>query len=161
MLKLSIVFLLLSISSAYSTVTKQQLVSFADKYMQAHNLSTLKKDNIFSSYKRIDSSDSFTIEAYRGPENFKQVAIWCDQCSRVISFTDQKILACNDFIKKFYAHLGQDQNRNFEKDLRNSQMDKNIYIKPDEKFKLRLTSGRLKCDDQGPGTRIRIDFFSK
>lgn len=145
--------------TAYSAVTKDQLLTFFNKNMNTNNLKTMEQDRLFSASKN-QADVSHTIEAYGGPEKFKQVAAWCDQCKGE-SFTGEQIQTCNANLMAIYSHLTQDSKRSFEEDLKGTHLDKQTFLKGSPRFKLRLSSGRLKCDSQGSGRRLRIDFFSK
>jgi hypothetical protein len=140
-------------------VSKDRLQSFFTKSMEGNNLRTFQRDKVLTAQKQ-SSGVLFVIEAYGGPDKFKQVALWCDQCSGV-AFTKEQIQICDNNLQSFYSHVTQDSKRSFATDLRRAKLDKNIYLSGTAEYKVRLTSGRVKCDSHGPGTRLRIDLFSK
>jgi hypothetical protein len=145
---------------SYGAVSQKQLQSYFEKNMEGSNVKTLKRDKIFHAYKLMADKFHFVIDAHPGPEKFKQIVIQCDQCTGS-AFTDNQLASCNEHIKSFYSVFGKQTDRDFLGDLKRADKRKHIKLSPDSAFKIRLSSGDLKCDSQGPGTRIRIDFFTK
>jgi ribosomal protein S14 len=145
-------------TTASAAITKDQLASYASKIKAEHNLATLERDKSFAASKNETSGLRLLILGFPGPTAYSQVAANCDQCGSE-SFSSEQLRLCNETIRSLSAHLGGDPKRDFESDLKRAKAGRQLQLRPDPAFKLRLSSGWLKCDGQGPGSRLRIDFF--
>ena len=149
-------FLILNTAFA-KNISLNSLVNFSKLNNFKDNRKSVKKNKEYSAYKGRDPW--ILIQAYKGSDNFKQVALLCDQCTSK-TLSKEHVKDCVQNFNLLYEHLAGEKYPNNLEEILNTPSPKINDLINDKitKFKLRLSSGALKCDGRG-GERLRIDFF--
>jgi hypothetical protein len=146
----------LAVATPFSLKT---LTDYADRNGYTDNRRTVKADRMYGATRSMSNDAPYTmVNAFAGPDSFKQLSLWCREC-RMTKASDKLIQACRGELALLYKHVsGTDAPVNLLEQIKEIQSETKTASDPN--FKIKLSSGFLKCDGLG-GVQLRVDLFYK